>query len=40
MSKQSDDSSSGGLSDLLGGITGGGEDAGLDDLVGLAKKLF
>lgn len=40
MSKQSGDSSSGGLSDLLGGITGGGGDVGLDDLVGLAKKLF
>ena len=40
MSKQSSDSSSGGLGGLLGSLTGGSGDGGLEDLVGLAKKLF
>ena len=37
--KSTDKAESGGLGDLLGGLTGG-DDGGLDDLIGLAKKLF
>ena len=32
--------SSGGLGDLLGGLVGGGDDGGIGDLIGLAKKLL
>lgn len=40
MSKKSNDTAdAGGLGDLLGGLAGG-DDGGLDDLIGLAKKFF
>ena len=39
--KSGETSSGGGLSDLLGGLVGGSDgDIGLDDLMGMAKKLF
>ncbi|MGI9219849.1 MAG: DUF937 domain-containing protein [Woeseiaceae bacterium] len=40
MSKQSTNSDSGGLGGLLGSLTGGDDDTGLDDLIGMAKKFL
>lgn len=40
MSKQTTSSGSAGLGGLLSSLTGDDDDTGLDDLIGLAKKLF
>jgi hypothetical protein len=40
LSKKQTKQDSGGLGDLLGGMLGGGDGLGLDDVMGFAKKLF